>query len=148
VRRRPFIPRAQQLVLRENQLFLALTIVVGIIAGLSAVLFALAIDLFSRFFFGLDPSAVRTAAVPIGVSLVAGLLLAKVFPGVRGSGVPQTKAAFHLQDGVIPLRVPIGKFITGALCIGAGHSVGREGPSVQIGAGLASAIGCGCRRRG
>src|SRR4029077_950915 len=35
----------------------------------------------------------------------------------------------------------IGKFITGVLCIGSGHSMGREGPSVQIGAGLASTIG-------
>jgi CIC family chloride channel protein len=69
------------------------------------------------------------------------VLLARVFTGVRGSGVPQTKAAFHMSGGVIPASVPIGKFITGVLCIGAGHSIGREGPSVQIGAGLASAIG-------
>ena len=51
---------------------------------------------------------------------------------VRGSGVPQTKAAYHLSDGVIPARVPIGKFIAGALAIGGGHSLGREGPSVQM----------------
>jgi CIC family chloride channel protein len=55
--------------------------------------------------------------------------------------VPQTEAAYHLADGTIAGRVPIGKFITGVLCIGSGHSMGREGPSVQIGAGLASVIG-------
>ncbi len=60
---------------------------------------------------------------------------------MRGSGVPQTEAAYHLSGGVIPARVPFGKFITGVLCIGSGHSMGREGPSVQIGAGLASVIG-------
>jgi CIC family chloride channel protein len=60
---------------------------------------------------------------------------------VRGSGVPQTEAAFHLHDGVIPARVPLGKFLLGVLCIGSGHSMGREGPSVQIGAGLASTLG-------
>jgi CIC family chloride channel protein len=64
-----------------------------------------------------------------------------VFPDVRGSGVPQTEAAYHLRGGVIPARVPLGKFITGVLCIGSGHSMGREGPSVQIGAGLASVVG-------
>ena len=42
---------------------------------------------------------------------------------------------------MIPTRVPFGKFLTGVLCIGSGHSMGREGPSVQIGAGLASLIG-------
>ncbi len=138
------VPRAisaQQLRLREHQVFLALTIVVGILAGLSAVLFTVAIDRVTRLLFGLDPSASRMFIVPIAVSVVTGILLVKVFPGVRGSGVPQTEAAYHLHGGVIPRRVPFGKFLTGVLCIGSGHSMGREGPSVQIGAGLASAVG-------
>jgi CIC family chloride channel protein len=114
---------------------------VGVIAGLSAVLFALAIDGISRLSFGFDPAPLRMFLVPVGVSVATGMLLAWVFPDVRGSGVPQTKAAYHLHHGAIPLHVPLGKFITGALCIGSGHSMGREGPSVQIGAGLASVIG-------
>jgi CIC family chloride channel protein len=131
----------QQVRLREHQLFLALTIVVGVLAGLAAVLFTVAIDWTTRLFFGLDPSTVRLFVVPVAVSLVTGALLARVFPEVRGSGVPQTEAAYHLHNGVIPGRVPLGKFITGVLCIGSGHSMGREGPSVQIGAGLASVVG-------
>jgi CIC family chloride channel protein len=131
----------QQLRLRENQLFLALTIVVGILAGLAAVLFTLAIEWASRLFFGIDPTAARLFLVPIAVSLAAGIMLARVFPEARGSGIPQTEAAFHLDGGVIPARVPIGKFLMGVLCIGGGHSVGREGPSVQIGAGVASVVG-------
>jgi CIC family chloride channel protein len=134
-------PRAQQLRLRENQLFLVLTIVIGVIAGLSAVLFSLAIDRTSHFLFGMTPSRARLFAIPPLVSLVTGVLLAKVFPEVRGSGVPQTETAYHLAGGIIPARVPIGKFLTGVLCIGSGHSMGREGPSVQIGAGLASLAG-------
>jgi CIC family chloride channel protein len=135
------IPRAQQLRLRENQIFLALTLVVGVLAGLAAVLFSLSIDLATHTFFGFNPPAWRLFAVPAVVSVGTGMLLAWVFPDVRGSGVPQTKAAFHLHGGIIRPRVPIGKFITGVLCIGAGHSIGREGPSVQIGAGLASFVG-------
>ena len=134
-------PRAQQLRLRENQLFLILTIVIGIIAGLAAVLFTVAIDQTSHRLFGLAPSRLRLFAVSPLMSIVTGLLLAKIFPDVRGSGVPQTEAAYHLAGGVIPARVPFGKFITGVLCIGSGHSMGREGPSVQIGAGLASIVG-------
>lgn len=132
---------AAQLRLREHQLFLALSIVVGVLAGLLAVLFALCIDRVGRELFGLAPSSARLFLVPSGVSLVTGVLLARWFPDVRGSGVPQTKVAYHLNDGVIPARVGIGKFITGVLCVGSGHSMGREGPSVQIGASLASSIG-------
>jgi CIC family chloride channel protein len=131
----------QQLRLREHQLFIALSILVGVLAGLSAVLFAISIDLVTRTFFGNDPSRLRLFGVPTLVSLVTGVLLVRVFPGVRGSGVPQTKTAFHLHNGNIPARVPIGKFLTGVLCIGSGHSMGREGPSAQIGAGIASMIG-------
>src|SRR5919198_5356249 len=134
-------PRAQQLRLRENQLFLILTIVIGIIAGLAAVLFTLAIDRASHRFLGLAPSRLRLLAIPPLVSIVTGVLLAKAFPDVRGSGVPQTEAAYHLHGGAIPGRVPLGKFLTGVLCIGSGHSMGREGPSVQMGAGIASVAG-------
>ena len=135
------LPPLQQLRLRENQLFLVLTIVTGVLAGLSAVLFALGIDLATRFFFGLDPTALRLFLVPSLVSLLTGVLLVRYFPDVRGSGIPQTKAAYHLHGGRILPRVPFGKFLTGVLCIGSGHSIGREGPSVQIGAGIASAVG-------
>ena len=131
----------QSLRLREHQIFLVLTIVVGVVAGLAAVVFTVAIEQTSHRLFGLAPSRSRLLFVPPLMSLVTGVLLAKVFPDVRGSGVPQTEAAYHLSGGVIRARVPIGKFITGVLCIGSGHSMGREGPSVQIGAGLASVIG-------
>jgi CIC family chloride channel protein len=132
---------ARRLRLRESQLFLALSIVIGILAGLAAVLFSLAIDRVDDALFGLSPSSMRMFLVPVLVSVGTGVILATVFPGVRGSGVPQTKAAFQLQEGVIPARVPLGKFLTGVLCIGSGHSMGREGPSVQIGAGIASVVG-------
>jgi chloride channel protein, CIC family len=132
---------AQLLRSRENQIFLVLTIVIGVLAGLSAVLFTLSIDYTSRFLFGLSPGTLRLLFVPIGVSLVSGILLATLYPDVRGSGVPQTKVAFHLHGGRIRAGIPFGKFLTGMLCIGCGHSMGPEGPSVQIGGGLASIIG-------
>jgi CIC family chloride channel protein len=132
---------AQRLRLRENQIFLALTILVGILSGLAAVLFTISIKEVAHLLFGISPSPLRYVLVPTLVSLLTGFLLVKYFPDVRGSGVPQTEAAFHLQQGFIPTRVPFGKFLTGVLCIGSGHSMGREGPSVQIGAGIASWLG-------
>lgn len=134
-------PRLQQLRLREHQIFLILSIVIGIVAGLAAVLFTVAITQTTHRLFGLAPSRTRLLLVPPLMSIVTGVMLAKLFPDVRGSGVPQTEAAYHLSKGVIRWRVPFGKFLTGVLCIGSGHSMGREGPSVQIGAGIASVAG-------
>jgi len=127
--------------IRETRLFAALSIVVGIVAGLSAVLFAVAIDGTTHALFGFRPGRIRTALVPLVISLGTGVLLRYVFPGVRGSGVPQTEAAYKIEGGVLPWPVPFGKFVTGVLTIAAGHSMGREGPSVQIGGGIASVIG-------
>jgi CIC family chloride channel protein len=127
--------------LSENQIFLTLTIIIGILAGLMAVLFTLSIDAAREGLFGMAASPLRRFLVPVIGSVVAGILLAKFFNGARGSGVPQTKAAYHLEQGSIEPRVPFGKFVMGVLCIGSGHSLGREGPSVQIGAGLASWVG-------
>lgn len=132
---------SQELRLRENQVFVLLTVVIGVVAGLSAVLFTLSINVVSRFLFGMEPSPLKRLLVPALMSVVTGALLSWFFPGARGSGVPQTKTAFLLDGGVIPWRVPLGKFLTGVLCVASGHSLGREGPSVQIGAGLASRIG-------
>lgn len=130
-----------QLSIREERIFLILTILVGVVAALAAVLFTLSIKFTTVWLFGLEPSIQRTLLVPTLVSLCTGFLLWKFFPEAAGSGVPQTEAAFHLNQGQIPGRVAYGKFLTGVLCIGCGHSMGREGPSVHIGAGLASAIG-------
>lgn len=135
------MPLIQKLRLRENHIFLALTIIVAVLAGLAAVLFTLAIKGTTYLLFGVSPSNLRMVLVPTLMSLVTGFLLLKFFPEARGSGVPQTEAAYHLRQGDIPGRVAFGKFLTGALCIGSGHSMGREGPSVQIGAGIASSIG-------
>jgi CIC family chloride channel protein len=64
-----------------------------------------------------------------------------VFPGVRGSGVNQTKAALYIHNGYISVRTVVGKFLLSALAIGSGQSLGPEDPSLQIGAGVASLIG-------
>jgi CIC family chloride channel protein len=130
----------QKLQRRENQIFLVLTILIGVLAGLAAVLFTLAIKGTTYVLFGFSPSILRVVIVPTSVSILTGYLLSKFFPYARGSGVPQTEAAYHLHRGHMPRGVALGKFITGVLCIGSGHSMGREGPSVQIGAGLASSI--------
>lgn len=58
-----------------------------------------------------------------------------------GSRVNQTKAAVYIYDGYVPFRTVIGKFLTCVLAIGSGQSLGPEDPSLQMGAGIASALG-------
>ena len=83
----------------------------------------------------------RRLFVPIGASLITGFLLTKYFPQARGSGIPQTKTALFLQGGRIRVKTILGRFFCSALALGCGISLGREGPSVQIGSGLASTVG-------
>jgi CIC family chloride channel protein len=127
----------------EDQLFLLLSILIGVFAGLAVVCFRMAIDALRWMFFGsgLVPPHSRVVLVPGAVGLVVAFLVVRFFPRARGSGVNQTKSALYIYDGYIPGITIIGKFITSALAIGSGQSLGPEDPSLQIGAGLASLIG-------
>jgi CIC family chloride channel protein len=135
MRLRPTLP--------EEQVFLLFAIIVGIYAGLAVVCFRIAIEWFRLRALGsaLVPSFPRIVVVPAAVGLAVALLVVRFFPAVRGSGVNQTKAALYIYDGFISFRTVVGKFITSALAIGSGQSLGPEDPSLQIGAGLASALG-------
>jgi CIC family chloride channel protein len=130
---------------REERLFFLLAIFIGLFSGLSVVCFRLAIDWTRVWLLGPLPEAHswRLLSAPSLVGLVIAVLVIHVFPLVRGSGVNQTKAALYIYNGYIPFRTVIGKFVTAALAIGSGQSLGPEDPSLQIGASLASALGRG-----
>ncbi|MGC2321072.1 MAG: chloride channel protein [Terriglobales bacterium] len=129
--------------LGEDQVFLLLSILIGAFAGLAVVCFRMAIDATHWILFGsgLVPPRQRVILVPGVVGLVVAFLVVRFFPRVRGSGVNQTKSALYIYDGYIPGSTIVGKFITSALAIGSGQSLGPEDPSLQIGAGLASVVG-------
>src|SRR5206468_11675719 len=78
---------------------------------------------------------------PIVGSLTMGYLLFQYFPNARGSGVPQTKAALYARGGRISLGTAFGKFFCTSVTLASGIPLGREGPSVQVGAGLSSVLG-------
>jgi len=130
-------------VFREERFFLILSVFIGIFSGLAVVCFRFAIDWCRIYLLGSGAtlSPLRLMLAPSLTGLIIAVLVIRVFPLVRGSGVNQTKAALYIYNGYIPLRTAIGKFITAALAIGSGHSLGPEDPSLQIGASLASALG-------
>lgn len=129
--------------LQEERFFLILSVFIGVFAGLSVVCFRIVIDWSRIFLLGPEytQSHLRLILTPAVVGLVVAILVIHVFPTVRGSGVNQTKAALYIFNGYISFRTAIGKFITAALAIGSGQSLGPEDPSLQIGAGLASMLG-------
>lgn len=85
------------------------------------------------------------AVTPLGFGLAA-LLARHVFPNSQGSGIPQVIAALRLEDQqrrapLVSLRVAVGKIVVMTLGLLCGASIGREGPTVQVGAAIMFAIG-------
>jgi CIC family chloride channel protein len=126
---------------REEQVFLVLTLVIGALVGLIVVAFILLTEHAGLRIYPVGGAAWRRLLVPIVVSLTMGYLLFKFFPDARGSGVPQTKAALYARGGYISIGTVLGKFFCTSVTLASGIPLGREGPSVQVGAGLASLLG-------
>ena len=128
---------------RGDRLFLVLSIFIGVLSGLLVVCFRMAIEWLNVLLLGsvTHPGLYRLLLAPMLVGLLLGALVKYIFPQARGSGINQTKAALYVYNGYISFRTVVGKFITSALAIGSGQSLGPEDPSLQIGAGIASLIG-------
>jgi CIC family chloride channel protein len=131
----------------EQQRLLFLTLVIGGVCGLAAVLFHLAIGAAEGVMINRALSTGghawigwTLACTTLG-SLASGALLELVSPGARGSGIPQVKTAYAIKSGRVRLRDSLSKFAIAVLQIGSGASLGREGPTVHICAGIATALG-------
>ena len=135
---------------------LALALAIGVGAGLGAIAFRYMIEGFTYVFTGHDSYGVDghvanplvpglgiwfVALVPIVGGLLYGPLVERFASEARGHGVPEVMLAVARKGGRIRPVVAVVKSLASALCIGAGGSVGREGPIVQIGSALGSTIG-------
>ncbi len=126
---------------REDQLSIVLSLVIGVVVGLTVVAFILLTGRMAARMYPAGTAAWRRVFIPTAGSLLTGFLLFRYFPNARGSGIPQTKFALFIQDGYISLRTVLGKFLCCSVSLASGIALGREGPSVQIGAGIASVLG-------
>lgn len=117
-----------------------LSILVGILGGLGALLLGYLIDLVSFISF----SQIKDLPVPLlgGTGgLLVGLLTFFLAQEARGRGIPEVIKAVDQHGGRIRPRVALVKTLASALTIGTGGSAGREGPIAQIGATLGSTVG-------
>ena len=125
---------------KEDRLSLLLSLVIGALVGLVVVAFILLTGRLAALMFPVGAAGWRRVVIPVLGSLVTGYLLFKYFPLARGSGIPQTRAALFIHDGRISLRSVAGKFVCCSISLASGIPLGREGPAVYIGSGLASTI--------
>jgi CIC family chloride channel protein len=126
---------------RESQVFLVLSLLIGALTGLVVVAFILLTEHEGMRLYPVGGAPWRRLLFPVAGSLGIGYLLYRFFPNARGSGVPQTKAALFASEGRITLRTVLGKFLCTSATLASGIPLGREGPSVQVGAGIGSVLG-------
>ena len=128
----------------ERQRLLAITIVAGGLCGLAAVAFHFACFWLYANFIDRATAAPGhtwiwwTILTPALGGLIAGVGLTYWVPAAAGSGIPQVKTAFTFRFGEITLKETLGKFVLCALQLGSGASLGLEGPTVQICAGVSN----------
>ena len=125
-------------------MFIALALVVGLVAGLGGAALIWSVALVSDGVGWLDDSLSWGRLLPlltVPAGLFAAWALARKFPELRGSGVPETTAGLAVRSGYVPTRASYLKILATALTLGSGGSAGREGPTVMVGAAIGSSIG-------
>lgn len=140
--------------------WVVLGVLIGVVAGLGAILFYEAIAQSTKLLLGdlagLHPplargegdtvvtSISRRWAIPIVLvlgGLTSGIVVFWLAPEAEGHGTDAAIEAFHDRGGRIRPLVPPVKIFASAITIGSGGSAGREGPTAQIAAGFGSILG-------
>lgn len=122
-------------------------ILVGLISGMLVVGFKVSINslfLTIQKFLSAFPTWQKTLIFPLITTLgglISGILVYKFAPETKGSGIPYVKMTMARMGNMTRIRSIIVKFFAGVAGIGTGLSLGREGPSVQLGAGAGALVG-------
>lgn len=143
-----FVERVRRVARHDMLILTILAMAVGAGTGGAIIVFREAISLAQMVFLGSDNEAHwiavdglpwwrALAALTVG-GLVVGLLIHYVMPGRRPHGIPDAIEASALHGGKMSTRTGFWAAAISALSIGAGASVGREGPAVHLGSTLGS----------
>lgn len=127
----------KKLYIREEQLLILLIIVLGLLVGVIAALFRASIHFIARHTY--MKGGIWLLSPVIGGLIVGGII--RICGEVKGGGVGYVKRMLSYHGGNIPAKVTFFRFIASALNVGSGFSLGPEGPSVKLGAGVGSFLG-------
>jgi CIC family chloride channel protein len=134
-------------VLTPRRLSLLEALIIGLVAGLSGLAVKQGVHLLGAWRMNeaahCGPFPASLLGLPlIGLvgGLISGWLVERVAPETSGSGIPQVKAVLHRVPIKFDLRVAVVKLFGGIVALGSGMPLGREGPTVQVGAALAASL--------
>ena len=134
----------------ETTIMVAVAAVVGLIGGFGAIFFRWLVQVFQGLAIGQGDNVVELLSavpawhrvlLPVVGALIVGPLVHWGAREAKGHGVPEVINAVVFKDGVIRPVVAAVKILASAVTIGFGGSVGREGPIIQIGSAMGSALG-------
>ncbi len=134
----------------EHTFMIVIAIIIGVLAGFSAIGIRAMIKFFSDVSFPgtgnllqniMDTPWLLILIIPVIGGLIVGPIIYYLAPEAKGHGVPEVMQAILLKGGQIRGRVAFVKAVASAISIGTGGSVGREGPIIQIGSSLGSVVG-------
>jgi CIC family chloride channel protein len=135
----PYLPR----LLQPKQLAIFEAGLIGLVSGLAAVSLKQGVAWISGWRLQVAheyPAWIALPAIGLVGGLVAGLLIERVAREASGSGIPQVKAALGYVPVALNIRVALVKLLSTLLSLGSGLTLGRQGPTVQIGAAIAAQL--------
>ncbi len=125
----------------EERAYFALTLVTGVLSALVAVGFYYAVKKI-KVILGTNDSFSGFATISGAAAiLVSGYLTTRVFPKTEGSGIPGVRISLAVFHGHLSLKDTVAKLVTSILSLASGFSLGREGPTAAISAGIGSSLG-------
>lgn len=132
---------------------LLIAALIGALAGLAAIILSKGVGLLGSMrvqMAQLWPPYMVLPLIGLSGGAIAGLMVQKLAPQASGSGIPQVRACLDRLLMPLNIRIALVKLVSGTIALGSGFFMGREGPTVQLGAALAaplSKLQAGARHR-
>lgn len=131
------------LLLRPKRLAIFEACLIGFVSGLAALVLAQGVGWLGgwrQHAIAAFPAFIVLPTIGLAGGFLSGLLVDRIAPAASGSGMTEVKAVLGKVPSPLNLRIAIVKLVSATLVLATGMPLGREGPTVQIGAALANQL--------